>query len=371
MDLTLNTKSRTLSEAKRIPTGILDVSHPELVQWLASRDIKAYRAMQILKWIYECQADSFAEMTNINKGLREQLAQHFTISRLKCVATEKSTDGTVKYLYELKDGNRIESVLIPERNHYTLCISSQVGCAQGCRFCLTARSGFIRNLSVGEITAQVRDIMRQTKGAKRLTNIVFMGMGEPLANYPNVIKAIQVLTDNTYGLRFAHRRVTVSTAGVVPKIIRLGQDAQVNLAVSLNATNNPCRSRLMPINRIYPIEDLLSACRRFPLKKGRRITFEYILIKGINDARDDAIRLTRLLEPKRSKINLILFNAHPGSVFQRPSEQRVVRFEEILRAASFTTIVRHSKGQDISAACGQLNAAYEPVRRSPVNPNAA
>jgi 23S rRNA (adenine2503-C2)-methyltransferase len=342
----------------KIPTAIMDVSQLELARWLEERGIQAYRATQILQWVYERQTDSFGEMTNIHKDLRNQLSKHFTIHRLKCLTSEQSDDGTVKYLFELQDDRRIESVLIPEKNHYTLCISSQVGCAQNCKFCFTARNGFMRNLSSGEITAQVRDLLMKIEGPKRLTNIVFMGMGEPLANYRNLVKAIEVLTDNTYGLRFAHRRITVSTAGIAPKLIQLGQETQVNLAVSLNATTNQIRNTLMPINRAYPIESLLDACRQYPIKKGRRITFEYILIKGVNDSADDARRLARLLKPHRCKINLIPFNEHPGNSFRRPSDQAILRFEKILLAANFTTIIRHSKGQDISAACGQLHAAY-------------
>jgi 23S rRNA (adenine2503-C2)-methyltransferase len=341
-----------------IPTAIMDVSQADLSYWLEKRGIQSYRATQILKWVYERQTDSFQDMTNINKDLRSQLSSHFTIHRLKCLASEVSKDNTTKYLFELGDGNRIESVLIPEKNHYTLCISSQVGCAQNCKFCFTAKNGFIRNLSMGEITAQVRDIQNSIRGPKRLTNLVFMGMGEPLANYRNLVRALTVLTNNAYGLGFANRRITVSTAGLVPKLIQLGQDTQVNLAISLNATTDQTRSALMPINRTYPIGKLLDACRRYPVKKGRRITFEYILIKGVNDTPQDAKRLTQLLAPNRSKINLIPLNEHPGVSFQRPNDSVIQRFEEILRAANFTTIIRHSKGQDISAACGQLHAAY-------------
>jgi 23S rRNA (adenine2503-C2)-methyltransferase len=339
-------------------TGIMDMSRSELGMWLAERGIQSYRATQILKWVYERQIDNFEEMTNINKSLRNQLARHFTIDRLKYLTSEASEDGSAKYLFELKDGNRIESVLISERNHYTLCLSSQVGCAQDCKFCFTAHNGFIRNLSLGEITAQVRDTLSKVEGPKRLTNIVFMGMGEPLANYRNLVKAIGVLNNNEYGFRFANRRITVSTAGIIPNLIQLGQDTQVNLAVSLNATTNQTRTVLMPINRSYPIENLLDACRQYPLKRGRRITFEYILIKGINDAVSDARRLTKLLNPQYAKINLIPFNEHRGAVFQRPDDQAVQRFEAILLAANYTTIIRHSKGQDISAACGQLHAGY-------------
>jgi 23S rRNA (adenine2503-C2)-methyltransferase len=231
-----------------------------------------------------------------------------------------------------------------------------VGCAQDCRFCLTAAGGFERNLSRGEIIAQVRDIKKNLGDQKRLTNIVFMGMGEPLANYKNLVSAINILTDNDSGLRFASRRVTVSTAGLAPKIPALGRDTRVNLAVSLNATDDKTRTRLMPINRKYPLENLMQACRQYLPAPGRRITFEYILIKGINDSAEDAERLVKLLRPIRCKINLIPFNPHEGCDFKRPAEAVIQAFYDILFANNYTVIIRRSKGQDISAACGQLRA---------------
>jgi len=247
-------------------------------------------------------------------------------------------------------------VLIPERDHYTLCVSSQVGCAQGCLFCLTAAGGFERNLTRGEIIAQVRDIKNELEDPRRLTNIVFMGMGEPLANYKNLVSAIGVITDTDAGLRLASRRVTVSTAGLVSRLSDLGRDTRVNLAVSLNATDNDTRDRLMPLNRTYPLEKLLEACRQYPPAPGRRITFEYILIRGVNDSESDARRLAKLLQPIRCKINLIPYNPHKGCDFDRPPEAVIQAFYNILFAKNYTVIVRRSKGQDISAACGQLKA---------------
>jgi 23S rRNA (adenine2503-C2)-methyltransferase len=335
---------------------ILSFTREELVAWLAGRDISAYRADQIRKWIYQHQVDSFDRMTDIAKDIRAQLAQHFSIPRLGVERIEKSRDGSRKYLFRLADGRHIETVLIPERDHDTLCVSSQVGCAQGCLFCLTAAGGFHRNLTCAEIIAQVRDIKNELEDPGRLSNIVFMGMGEPLANYRNLVRAIGTITDNDAGLRFAGRRVTVSTAGLVPKIAALGRDTKVNLAVSLNATDNETRSRLMSINRTYPLEALLEACRQFPLPRGRRVTFEYILINGINDTTDDARRLAKLLQPIRCKINLIPFNPHEGCDFERPSEAVIKAFYDILFAKNYTVIIRRSKGQDISAACGQLRA---------------
>jgi 23S rRNA (adenine2503-C2)-methyltransferase len=332
---------------------IKDLSAEQLVSWLSERGLAPYRAGQILKWVYQHQADSFDAMTNIGKPTRQILAQAFEIGRLGVTATEDSKDGSRKYLLRLKDGCHIECVRIPEKNHDTLCISSQVGCAQGCRFCLTARGGLVRSLTSGEIIAQVRDVIHASPD-RHLTNIVVMGMGEPLANYRNVIKALGIITDTDSGLGITSRRVTLSTAGITPRLADLGQDSEVNLAISLNAADDATRDRLMPINRKYPIADLLAACAQYPLKSRRRITFEYILIKGINDADEDARKLAALLAPLRAKINLIPFNEHPESEFKRPDDDRIRRFQDILVKQNYTAVVRHSKGQDISAACGQL-----------------
>jgi 23S rRNA (adenine2503-C2)-methyltransferase len=337
-------------------TDIKELTKDELILWLKHQDIKSYRANQILKWIYLRQADTFDVMTDIKKEIRKRLSQHFYIHRLEKARIETSQDGSKKYLFKLRDGKYIESVLSPEKGHYTLCISSQVGCAQGCLFCLTAKGGFLRNLTKGEIIAQIRDIEYDIGGPKRLTNIVMMGMGEPLANFSNVVGAINIITDKNVGLGFSSRRVTVSTAGLVPKLSDLGRETTVNLAISLNATENKTRDMLMPINRKYPIESLLNACARYPLMPRRKITFEYILLKGINDSEEDAKRLVRLLKPVRAKINLIPFNTYQESKFECPEESVILYFKDILNKNNYTAIVRHSKGQDISAACGQLSA---------------
>ena len=339
--------------------NIIDLDIEQLVSWLEGHNIKPYRASQILKWIYKRQADSFDVMTDIKKEIRKQLSLNFTIKRLETIRIEISQDGTKKYLFKLEDGQFIESVLIPEKNRYTLCISSQVGCAQGCRFCLTAKQGFTRNLTKGEIVAQVRDILNDQIDPDHLTNIVFMGMGEPLANYRNVISAINTITDNQWGLAFASRKVTISTAGIVSKLSSLGRDTKANLAISLNATDNKTRDALMPINRKYPIEKLLDACRRYQLQPRRKITFEYILIKGINDSPEDANRLAKLLRPIKAKINLIAFNEHEGCSFKQPAESAINNFREILLRNNYTVVIRHSKGRDISAACGQLRARQD------------
>ncbi len=345
-------------DTELIKKNILGLSRDQLLTWLDGQGIQSYRADQILKWIYLRQADSFEVMTDVSKSIRGLLAQHFCMPRLEKVNIETSEDGTLKYLFRLRDRKLVESVLIPEKDHLTLCISSQVGCAQDCRFCLTAAGGFERNLTAGEIISQVRDIKHDVddRDNYRLRNLVFMGMGEPLANYKNLIGALNVITDNDYGLRFASRRVTVSTAGFVPRLADLGHDTRVNLAVSLNAVDNETRNRLMPINRKYPLEKLLQACREYRTAPGRLITFEYILIKGVNDSLDDARRLAKLLRAIRAKINLIPFNAHEGSQYERPAEAVIAKFQEILIDKHYTVMVRQSKGQDISAACGQLRA---------------
>ena len=334
---------------------IKNLSEEALVSQLAQHGHRAYRAGQILRWIYHRNVLRFSDMTDLSKHLRHWLSDHFTISHLKPEEVVVSLDGSRKYLFQLQDGRHIESVLIPERGHWTLCISSQVGCAMDCRFCLTGRGGLTRNLQPSEIVNQVCAAQEDLGQEGRLTNIVFMGMGEPLANYNAVVQAIRTVTDNN-GLQFSNHRVTLSTVGLVSRIDDLGRDVTVNLAVSLNATTNDIRNTLMPVNQTFPIESLLSACERFPLPSRRMITFEYILIDGINDAREDAIRLAKLLKPLRAKINLIPFNVFAGTSYKRPKEEAILAFQKVLIDNHYTAIIRRSKGQDIGAACGQLRA---------------
>ncbi len=335
---------------------IKDLSREQLTHWLTDHGERAFRTNQILRWLYLQQIDQFNDMTNLGKALRTELQSAFTNPRLIVEEEKASNDGSLKFLFGLSDSQRIETVLIPEKNHYTLCISTQVGCAQGCRFCMTAKGGFVRNLTPSEIISQVRDVKLRVEREEGmpLTNIVLMGMGEPLANYDNVLQALAVITDGTDGLKFSTRRVTLSSAGLVPKMAELGRDTQVNLAVSLNGATDETRSRLMPINRKYPLEQLIAACRAYPLPPRRKITFEYILIKGINDSLEDALQLAKRLRGVRAKINLIPFNEHPGSDFKRPSKIDIERFQEFLASRHYTVMVRYSKGQDIGAACGQL-----------------
>ena len=336
----------------------MDLSREELGQWLEQKGIRSYRANQIFKWLYLKLAQDFDSMTDLGKPLREILVKHFTMDSLALVDKQVSADTTEKFLHQLSDGEFVESVLIPAKDHFTLCVSSQVGCAMDCKFCLTAKNGLKRNLTMGEIVAQVREARAyvQSKGLEplKLSNIVFMGMGEPLANYKNLIRAMAVILDTDYGMKFATRRVTVSTSGLVPKIIQLGLDTDVNLAISLNATDNKTRSRLMPINETYPIEELIGACKKFAMKPRNKITFEYILMAGINDSDADAKRLVRLVTPLRAKINLIPFNEHEGASYRRPSKENIHGFLKILLDRNMTAIIRKSKGDDISAACGQL-----------------
>ena len=339
-------------------TDIKEMTAEALAAWLADQGEPSYRAGQIFRWVYGRQIDDFNEMTDLSKNLRAHLSATFSIARLKQADVLISKDGSKKFLFSLADGQAIETVLIPEKGHYTLCISSQVGCAMGCRFCKTAESGFIRNLTRAEILNQVRDASAgiSPDDSRQLRNIVLMGMGEPLANYDTVVSAVNTLTDTQAGFGLANRRVTLSTSGLVNKMEALGRETAINLAVSLNATDNETRSRLMPINDTYPIETLIEACRKFPLKSRRMITMEYILMKGVNDSRQDAVRLAKLLHPVRAKINLIPFNEHDGCDFKRPAESDILQFQGVLTARHYTAVIRRSKGEDIMAACGQLRA---------------
>jgi 23S rRNA (adenine2503-C2)-methyltransferase len=328
----------------------------ELALRLVAMGLKKYRAAQVFEWIYRNHATTFEEMTNIAKAERGLLATAFIISFLSKLQEERSADGTRKFLFGLEDAHTIESVLIPDEDRLTLCISSQVGCAQACRFCLTGKSGFTRNLKAYEISDQVLEISRilRSEGGRGITNIVLMGMGEPLANFDEVIRALKIITWGR-GLGFSPRRVTLSTDGLVPEIERLGKSGvRVNLAISLNATTDEVRNRIMPVNRRYPIQELVAACKRFPLEPRRRITFEYVMLKDVNDTQDDALRLAKLLKGIKCKVNLIPFNPFPGSEFGRPDDAAVRRFQKILLDHQYTALVRESRGRDISAACGQL-----------------
>ena len=337
----------------------------ELKECLGGMGIKPYKAAQVFSWMYKHNVTSFNDMTNISLSERALMDARFTLPRLSLIQSEVSKDGTQKFLFRLDDDHTVESVLIPDERRLTLCISTQVGCAQACRFCLTGQGGFKRDLAAYEIAEQVAAVEGALSGqggakeprrrsGKHITNIVLMGMGEPLANFIEVQKAIGIVTAGT-GLGFSPRRITLSTAGLVPEIERLGRSgARVNLAVSLNAATDAVRTRVMPVNKRYPLRELIGACRRYPLEPRRRITFEYVLLTGVNDSEGDARRLAKLLRGIRCKINLIPFNPFPGSAFSRPDDETVRRFQEILLSHNYTAPVRSSRGADISAACGQL-----------------
>lgn len=317
-----------------------------------------FRAKQIFKWLYQMDATSFSEMTNVSKEFRATLEQSAVISNLIPEVVEASEDGTKKYLFRLSDGSAVESVLIPDEGRNTLCISSQVGCAMGCAFCLTGTFGLSRNLTTAEIVNQVCAVKRDDP----VRNIVFMGMGEPLANLAAVIPAVKILTDPD-GFQFSTRKVTVSTSGLVPEMAELGQAVAVNLAVSLNATTDEVRSRIMPVNRPYPLKELLAACKAFPLPSRRWITVEYVMIRDLNDSLEDAKRLVRHISNFPSKVNLIPFNEHESSDFRTPSQETIDKFHKYLLDKNVTVITRSSRGSDISAACGQLKGRLDEENR--------
>lgn len=327
---------------------------PQLEAYIAGLGKERFRARQIFKWLYQRDAASFAQMTDVSKEFRAYLEETACIGNLSVEALEISDDGTRKYLFRLDDGAAVESVLIPDEGRNTLCISSQVGCAMGCAFCLTGTFGLARNLTTSEIVNQVCAVQRD----QPVRNIVFMGMGEPLANLAAVIPAVKILTDPD-GFQFSTRKVTVSTSGLVPEMAELGRSAVANLAVSVNATTDEVRNRIMPINQSYPLSALIKACREFPLPSRRWITVEYVLIRGLNDTLDDAKRLVRMISHFPSKVNLIPFNEHDGCDFLAPTQESIDRFHKYLLDKNVTVITRSSRGGDISAACGQLKGRLD------------
>jgi|Deesub1362B_J571_1020462.scaffolds.fasta_scaffold00036_2 23S rRNA (adenine2503-C2)-methyltransferase len=332
------------------------LSSEELVNFIESRGLPRFRAKQLLHWIYEKKVEDIRDITELSRQLREDLSKEAYISNLLLCRRAYSTDGTEKFLFQLEDGERIESVLIPDEQRLTLCISSQVGCPLGCRFCLTGKIGFRRNLKAHEIVDQFISVQRII-GPRKITNLVLMGMGEPLLNLDEVAEAIRRITEY---MRFSRRRITLSTAGIVPGIRRLPQVAPlVNLAISLNATTDKIRDQIMPINKKYPISELLKACREFPLEPRKRITFEYVLLKGVNDTTEDAERLVKLLRGIPSKVNLIPFNPYQRAEFEKPDDEETLRFQNVLLRGGLTALIRKSRGSDILAACGQLRAEYK------------
>lgn len=340
-------------------TNLLNLNRQGLAEFFATLGEKPYRADQLMKAIHQQGAAHFAEMTNFSKLLRQQLIDSAEIIAPEITSEQASRDGTYKWLMRLQDGNCVETVFIPEDDRGTLCVSSQVGCALNCSFCSTAQQGFNRNLSTAEIIGQVwtavRRLSKQNGSHDRhITNVVMMGMGEPLLNLDNVVKAMDIMMDDcAYGL--SKRRVTLSTSGVLPALRELKKLSDVALAVSLHAPNNALRDILVPINKKYPIEELMAVCRDyFRLESKRRITFEYVMLEHVNDSPEQAQELVNLLGDIPCMVNLIPFNPFPATTYKRSSNNRINRFRDILMAAGITTVTRKTRGDDIDAACGQL-----------------
>ena len=362
------------------PVDLLTLSFAEMGSFLAALEWPRYRTAQVLRWLYQRRVTEVDAMTDLSKRERLQLAQRAAIGSLNATEKRAAEDGTLKFIFSLADGNSIETVVIPDQERLTLCLSTQVGCTLDCAFCLTGRMGFLRNLQPQEIVGQVLAVQQylshsaisptRPRPAKTgpfspgaLTNLVLMGMGEPLANPEAVEESIRRITDRRWGLGFSPRRITLSTAGLAPRLNRVA-DLGINLAVSLNATTEAQRNRLMPAaNHAYSLKALLGACRKYPLKPRQRLTFEYVLLKNENDSEDDALRLAHLVRNIRCKINLIPFNEFPGSSFQRPSDDAILRFQSIVTRRGLDVFIRKSKGREVLGACGQLGSLSPPLVR--------
>jgi len=326
-------------------------------RFVESLGLPRYRADQLIRRLYKKYAVAIDEITEFSKELRNLLRDVAYVSNIELVKQVNSKDKTSKFLFSLEDKQQIESVLIPDEDRFTLCISSQVGCAMGCLFCQTARCGLVRNLKSYEIVDQIIAVNRIINPAK-VTNIVLMGMGEPLSNFDEVVDALWRIVEF---LGISKRKITLSTAGIVPKLLLLPQKApEINLAISLNATTDEVRNEIMPVNKRYPIKSLIDACKKYPLQPGRRITFEYVMINGKNDSHEDAYRLVKLLSGIRCKVNLIPINPYPGCELKRSPDEKIIAFQKILLKNNLRAFIRESRGQDILAACGQLRAGYKP-----------
>ena len=335
-------------------TDLSGCDRTEMEAAVAALGVPRFRGRQIFHWVHQRGVTNFTEMTNLPRDLRARLAESFTIATPVLDARQTSIDGTSKFLLRLEDGRHIESVFIPDTPAQTFCVSTQVGCAMACAFCLTGQMGLTRNLSAGEIAGQVRVLAHATGLAGTAFNIVLMGMGEPLHNYDATMKALRVLADEE-GLAVHPRRVTLSTVGVLPALERLASEPLMpNLAISLHGTTEAQRDALVPINRKYGLDELMAACRKFPVRRHSRITFEYVMLDGVNDTPDDARRLVRLLGGMKAKVNLLPLNEAAGIPFRRPSDERVNAFAKILADRDVVVSVRKSRGRDIRAACGQL-----------------
>jgi 23S rRNA (adenine2503-C2)-methyltransferase len=334
--------------------NLLTLGWPEACALVSELNWPVYRASQVLRWVYQSRVTEIDQMTDLSIADRMQLKSMATISRTPQAECIPAKDGTQKYVFALPDGLQVESVLIPEGRRLTLCLSTQVGCTLDCSFCLTGRMGLKRNLKAHEIVEQVLTVQDHLEDHQSITSLVLMGMGEPLANMEPVSDAVVRLTNTQWGTGFSPRRITLSTAGLVTRfkeVAKLG----INLAVSLNATTNKQRDQLMPAaNAVHPLDQLLKACRDYPSGPRRRLTFEYVLLAGVNDTIGDAYRLRKLLKGIHCKVNVIPFNAFPGSPYARPAEDVILRFQAVLRQAGFDVYIRKSRGREVLGACGQL-----------------
>ncbi len=354
-------------EGKRLLVGL---SREELAAEVAAMGEPAFRAKQLWHWIYDRGAQDFADMTSLSKSFREKLDERYLVGRPGVKLHQQSQDGTQKWLLRFPDGQEVESVHIPESDRGTLCVSSQVGCTLTCKFCHTGTQRLVRNLAAPEIVGQVmlaKDSFEEwpaSREGRAITNLVMMGMGEPLYNFENVAKALKIVMDGE-GLGISKRKITLSTAGVVPMMKRCGEELGVNLAVSLHAVNDEIRDHIVPINKKYPLAELLQACRDYPgVHNARRITFEYVMLKGVNDSDADARELVRILDGIPAKVNLIPFNAWPGSSFECSSPERIEAFADILARHHLSAPVRQPRGEDILAACGQLKSESQRLKKS-------
>ena len=343
--------------------NIIGLSREEIGDRFLSLGLQKFRSGQVWHWLYHKGATSFEEMTTLSKKVRAQLGQTFSIKRPMVSEKQTSSDGTIKWLLKFEDGTKAETVFIPEEDRGTLCISSQVGCTLNCSFCHTGTQRLVRNLSSSELVGQILIAFDELSAwpsaqvGRPLTNIVLMGMGEPLYNLENVIKALKIIMDNE-GISISKRRITLSTSGIVPEFNRCGLETDVNLAISLHAVTDDVRDILVPINKRYPIKELISACREYPgVSNSRRITFEYVMLKGINDSTSDARALIKLMEGIPAKINLIPFNPWPGSPYECSEKKQIEEFAKIVLKAGYPSPVRTPRGDDILAACGQLKSA--------------
>ena len=362
-------KPELQNNAAEPKTNLVGLTRSELEKVLVDAGLAKFRAKQVWHWVYHKGTTDFSEMTTLSIPIREELSQAYVLSRPGIFQEQRSVDGTVKWLLRFSDGTEAETVFIPEKDRGTLCISSQVGCTLTCSFCHTGTQRLVRNLEPSEIVGQVLTAMDSLEAwpsaqpGRPITNIVLMGMGEPLYNLDNVIKSLQIIMDNE-GISISKRRITLSTSGVVPEIHKCGIETDVNLAISLHAVTDPVRDVLVPINKKYPIKELLKACRNYPgVNNARRITFEYVMLKGINDSLGDAKALVKLMEGIPAKINLIPFNPWPGSPYECSDSKQIQEFSKIIMDAGYPSPVRAPRGSDILAACGQLKSESLRVKK--------